>query len=84
MGRLIDADALIKNIDAYKCPPTVAYGLCIAKRLIEESLYGDADRPPKGKWRLLNGKWTCSECGNKTDWPLKICNVCASEMEIEL
>lgn len=44
----------------------------------------DADRPHKGKWRMLNGKWNCSECGNKVDWPLKICNVCASEMEIEL
>lgn len=42
------------------------------------------EETPKGKWRLLNGKWNCSECGNKVDWPLKICDVCASEMEIEL
>ena len=61
-------------IDAIEC--TDYCGNCGAKM--------DADRPPKGKWRLLNGKWTCSECSNKTDWPLKVCDVCASEMEIEI
>ena len=28
--------------------------------------------------------YECSECGNKVDWPMKVCNVCTNEMEIEL
>lgn len=85
MGRLIDADRLSfvlnKNFGH-------TGGAAVFQQLIDiaptEETKEDADRPPKGKWRLLNGKWTCSECGNKTDWPLKICDVCASEMEIKL
>ena len=84
--RLIDADRLsfVLNKNFGHTGGAAVFQQLIDIAPTEGTTGENPDRPPKGKWRLLNGKWTCSECGNKLDFPLRICNVCANEMEIEL
>lgn len=67
--RLIDADALMKNIG--KIPQLRGITYSRMKRAVEETPTIDAEPERHGRWVECQGKsniWYCSECGEKINY----------------
>lgn len=67
--RLIDADALMKNIG--KIPQLRGITYSRMKRAVEETPTIDAETVRHGRWVKCQGKsniWYCSECGEKINY----------------
>ena len=94
MARLIDADAVIKELDEYerevgvRCGNEFLAGVDIARELIVKAPTIDAEPVRHGRW--INGE--CSECGehapywsmSTTYYKSPYCYLCGAKMDLEV